>query len=50
MSLAGDPYAAYVIAAYAASAAILGALIWSSVITGRRARRELEELERERRR
>ena len=50
MSFAADPYAAHVIAAYAASAAILGALIWSSVAASRRARRELEGLERERRR
>lgn len=50
MSFAADPYAAYVIAAYAASAAVLSVLIWSSVTASRRARRELENLERERRR
>ena len=33
-----DQYAAYVIAAYAATALILGALIWSSVAAARRAR------------
>ena len=48
MSL-GDAYAVHVVVAYAASALILGALIWSSVAAGRRARRELELLERERR-
>ncbi|HET7408859.1 MAG TPA: heme exporter protein CcmD [Paracoccaceae bacterium] len=50
MNLAADPYIAYVIAAYTASAAVLGALVWSSVAASRRARRELEGLERERRR
>ena len=49
MSLFADQYAAYVLAAYAATALILGALIWSSVAAGRRARRELDGLERERR-
>ena len=48
MSLFADPYAAYVIAAYAATALILGALIWSSVAAAGPARRELEGLERER--
>jgi heme exporter protein CcmD len=50
MTLFADPYAPYVIAAYAATALILGALIWSSVAASRRARRELDGLERERRR
>ena len=50
MSVAADPYVAYVIAAYVASAGVLGALVWSSVAASRRARRELEGLERERRR
>jgi heme exporter protein CcmD len=50
MSLLVDPYAPYVVAAYAASALILGALIWASVAASRRARRELDGLERERRR
>ena len=50
MSLLADPYAGYVAAAYLATAVILGALIWSSVAAGRRARRELDGLERERRR
>lgn len=50
MSLFADPYAGYVLAAYAASAALLGALIWASVAASRRARRELDGLERERRR
>lgn len=50
MSLFADQYAVYVIVAYAASATILAALIWASVSSGRRARRELDGLERERRR
>lgn len=50
MSPDADPYALYVAAAYAASAIVLGALIWTSIIAGRRARRELDRLEKERRR
>ena len=50
MSVFADPYAVHVAAAYAATALILGGLVWSSVAAGRRARRELEGLERERRR
>lgn len=46
----GDPYAVYVIAAYAASAAILGWLVWSSLAASARAKRELGDMERERRR
>ncbi len=47
--MAGDPYAVYVIAAYGATAAILGWLVWSSLAASARARRELSEMERERR-
>lgn len=50
MSLAADPYAIHVTAAYAASAVVIGVLIWMSFIASRRARRELEGLEREHRR
>jgi heme exporter protein CcmD len=50
MTWLADPYAGYVLAAYGATAAILGALVWSSVAAARRARRELAGLERERRR
>ena len=50
MSLFADPYAAYVLAAYGASALILGALVWASAAAASRARRDLEGLERERRR
>lgn len=49
MSMFADEYGLYVIAAYAAAAVILGGLIWSSVVAGRRARRDLDWLERERR-
>ena len=49
MSVFADPYASYVAAAYAATALILGALVWASVAASRRARRDLEGLERERR-
>jgi heme exporter protein CcmD len=38
----------YVIAAYAATAVVLGALVWASVAEGRRARRALERIEAER--
>lgn len=34
-----------VIAAYAVTAAILGALVWYSVVEARRARRDLERLD-----
>lgn len=50
MNFASDPYAGYVILAYMASAVVLGVLILASIIASRRARRELEGLERERRR
>ncbi|HLS18450.1 MAG TPA: heme exporter protein CcmD [Paracoccaceae bacterium] len=50
MNFAADPYAGYVLAAYAASAVVLLALIFASFTASRRARRELEGLERERRR
>ncbi len=46
----GDAYAVYVIAAYGATAAILGWLLWSTLAASARARRELNEMERERRR
>ncbi|MEM9784265.1 MAG: heme exporter protein CcmD [Pseudomonadota bacterium] len=41
-----DHYALYVISAYVSTALILGAVIWSSVAAGRRAKVELEEAER----
>ncbi|MEL7000885.1 MAG: heme exporter protein CcmD [Paracoccaceae bacterium] len=43
-----DQYAPYVIAAYAGTVVILGALIWQSIRAARRARHDLERLDRER--
>lgn len=40
------PYATYVLVAYASTILIVGALIWSTVSASRRARRELEGLDR----
>lgn len=48
MSFLEDPYAVYVAAAYGATAAILGWLLWSSLAANARARRELNEMERKR--
>ena len=45
-----DPYAIYVLAAYGASAAILGWLFVSTVRANARVRAELEQAERGRRR
>jgi heme exporter protein CcmD len=50
MSFLADKYAVYVIAAYGATALILGWLVWSTLAANARARRELAEMERERRR
>ncbi len=49
MSFLDDPYAVYVISAYAATVAILGWLVWSSLAANARARDELDEAERRRR-
>ena len=43
-----DQYAPYVIAAYAATALILGGIVLQSILSARKARRELEQLDRER--
>ena len=43
-----DQYAPYVIAAYAATALILGGILLQSILSARKARRELEQLDRER--
>ena len=45
-----DKYAPYVIAAYLSAVVVLGGLLASSILAGRRSRRELEKLEAERRR
>lgn len=50
MSFLADKYAAYVLAAYGASFLILGGLVVSTLTANARARRELEEVERGRRR
>ncbi len=43
-----DQYAPYVIVAYAATALILGGIVLQSILSARKARRELEQLDRER--
>jgi len=50
VSLLGDKYAIYVLAAYGATVAILVWLTWSSVAANAKARRDLAEMEKERRR
>jgi len=45
----GGEYGVYVAAAYGATALILGGLIWATVSASARARRELDEVERPRR-
>lgn len=44
----GGEYGLYVLAAYAGTAIILGALIWATLTASRRARRELEAVDRRR--
>ncbi len=48
MTFLADKYAVYVIAAYGATALILGWLLWSSLSASARARRELGAVERKR--
>ena len=48
MSFFSDKYAVYVIAAYGATALILGWLLWTTLAANAKARRELAEMERER--
>ncbi len=43
-----DQYAPYVISAYGATALILGGILLQSILSARKARRELEQLDRER--
>jgi heme exporter protein CcmD len=50
MSFLADEYALYVLAAYGATVLILGWLLWTTLAANARARRELAEMERERRR
>jgi heme exporter protein CcmD len=48
MSMFGDKYAVYVLAAYGATALILGWLLWTTLAANARARRDLAEIEKER--
>jgi heme exporter protein CcmD len=48
MSMFGDKYAVYVLAAYGATALILGWLLWTTLAANARARRDLAEMEKER--
>ncbi len=48
MSFLADKYALYVLAAYGATALILGWLLWTTLAANAKARRELSEMERER--
>lgn len=43
-----DQYAPYVIAAYTATALILGGIVLQSILSARRSKRDLEQLDRER--
>lgn len=44
----GGEYGVYVLSAYASTALVLGALIWATYAASKRARRELEALDRRR--
>jgi heme exporter protein CcmD len=48
MSFFTDKYAVYVLAAYGATALILGWLLWTTLRANAKARRDLAEMERER--
>ena len=48
MSMFGDKYAVYVLAAYGATALILGWLLWTTLAASARARRDLAEIEKDR--
>ena len=48
MSILGDKYAVYVLAAYGATALILGWLLWTTLTANTKARRDLAEMEKER--
>ncbi len=50
MSFLADNYALYVLAAYGSTALILGWLLWTTLAANARARLELAEMEKERRR
>ena len=48
MSWLGDQYAFHILVSYGSTAVLLGGLIWASVAANARARRELEEADKER--
>jgi len=48
MSFLTDKYAVYVLMSYGATALILGGLVWSTLVTNAKARRDLAEMEKER--
>ena len=50
MGIVDDQYALYVYSAYGSTAVILAWLLWTTLRASARARRELEEAERERKR
>ena len=50
MSFLDDQYAVYVISSYAATGLILGWLLWVTLSANARARRDLEEAEKDRHR
>ncbi len=50
MSFLADKYAVYVLAAYGSTALILGWLLWTTVAANAKARHDLAEMEKERRR
>lgn len=45
MNFLSDPYSGYVLAAYGATALILGALVWATVRANRRAREALDDMD-----
>ena len=48
MSFLSDKYAVYVLAAYGATALIMGWLTWTTLTANAKARRDLAEMEKER--
>lgn len=48
MSWFADQYAFHIFVSYGSTAVLLGGLIWVSVVANARARRELEEADKER--
>ena len=48
MSIIGDKYAVYVLAAYGSTALILGWLLWTTLSANAKARQDLAQMEKER--